>query len=158
MMRSKQAVAAERPRQVIGFSDRIDFPDLGWTDVESKIDTGAYTSALHCTDVKLVSKGDRSQLRFTLMGERGRKKKQFVTDQFQYKTIKNSFGQSEKRFVIKTRVLIMGRLIRAEFSLANRGTMRFPVLLGRKLLRNKFVVDVSLQNVSYQMKQQNPAS
>ncbi|GAB3926708.1 ATP-dependent zinc protease family protein [Larkinella terrae] len=152
------AVSPERPKQVIGFSDRIDFPDLGWTDVEAKIDTGAYTSALHCTDVKLVPNGDSFRLRFTLMGPRGRKKKQFVTDLFQYKTVKNSFGQSEKRFVIQTRVLIMGRLIRAEFSLANRGTMRFPVLLGRKLLRNKFVVDVSLQNVSYQMKQQSPTS
>lgn len=150
--------SSERPKQVIGFSDRIDFPDLGWTDVEAKIDTGAYTSALHCTDVKLVPNGDNSRLHFTLVGTRGKKKKQFVTDLFQYKTVKNSFGQSEKRFIIQTRVLIMGRLIRAEFSLANRGTMRFPVLLGRKLLRNKFVVDVSLQNVSYQMKQQNPAS
>lgn len=153
-----QPVSSELPKQVIGFSDRLDFPDLGWTDVEAKIDTGAYTSALHCTDVKLVQNGDNSRLHFTLAGARGKKKKQFVTDLFQYKTIKNSFGQSEKRFVVQTRVLIMGRLIRAEFSLANRGTMRFPVLLGRKLLRNKFVVDVSLQNVSYQMKQQNPAS
>ncbi|MFD1144999.1 ATP-dependent zinc protease [Larkinella insperata] len=158
MKRPTKTVAGKRPKQVIGFADRLDFPDLGWTDVEAKIDTGAYTSALHCTDVKLVPHGDGFRLRFSLVGERGQKKKQFVTDLFQYKTIKNSFGQSEKRFVIKTRVLIMGRLIRAEFSLANRGTMRFPVLLGRKLLRNKFVVDVSLQNVSYQMKQQNPAS
>jgi len=158
MKRPTKTVSGERPKQVIGFADRLDFPDLGWNDIEAKIDTGAYTSALHCTDVKLVPHGDSFRLRFTLVGERGQKKKQFVTDLFQYKTIKNSFGQSEKRFVIQTRVLIMGRLIRAEFSLANRGTMRYPVLLGRKLLRNKFVVDVSLQNVSYQMKQQNPAS
>ncbi|GAB3250534.1 hypothetical protein GCM10027347_08370 [Larkinella harenae] len=158
MKRAKQNVAAERPKQVIGFSDRLDFPDLGWADVETKIDTGAYTSAIHCTDVKLVPHGDGLRLRFSLVVNRGQKKKHFVTNLFQYKTIKNSFGQSEKRFVIQTRVLIMGRLIRAEFSLANRGGMRFPVLLGRKLLRNKFVVDVSLQNVSYQMKQHDPAS
>ncbi|WP_138991030.1 RimK/LysX family protein [Larkinella sp. C7] len=158
MKQPTQKASAERPKQIIGFSDRVDFPDLGWTDIEAKIDTGAYTSALHCTDVKLVSNGDQSRLHFTLAGARGRKKKQFVTDLFQYKTVKNSFGQSEKRFVIQTRVLVMGRLIRAEFSLANRGTMRFPVLLGRKLLRNKFVVDVSLQNVSYQLKQQTPKS
>ncbi|GAB3904790.1 RimK/LysX family protein [Larkinella knui] len=158
MKKPTQTALAERPKEIIGFADRVDFPDLGWTDIEAKIDTGAYTSALHCTDVKLIPNGDSFRLRFTLIGERGQKKKQFVTDLFQYKTIKNSFGQSEKRFVIKTRVLIMGRLIRAEFSLANRGTMRFPVLLGRKLLRNKFVVDVSLQNVSYHLKQRTPTS
>ena len=158
MKKPTQTASAERPKQVIGFADRVDFPDLDWTDIEAKIDTGAFSSALHCTDVKLVSSGEQSRLHFTLAGARGRKKKQFVTDLFQYKTVKNSFGQSEKRFVIQTRVLVMGRLIRAEFSLANRGTMRFPVLLGRKLLRNKFVVDVSLQNVSYQLKQQTPKS
>jgi len=49
----------------------------------------------------------------------------------------------------------MNRVIRAEFSLANRGSMRFPVLLGRKLLRNKFVVDVSLKDVSYSLRNKN---
>ncbi|WP_266363511.1 ATP-dependent zinc protease family protein [Tellurirhabdus rosea] len=141
-----------KPPQTIGCSDRIDFPDFELSDVEAKIDTGAYTSALHCTDVRLVEAGDRHQLRFTLASGQTGKRKQILTDAFKYKTIKNSFGQSEKRFVIQTRVQILGRTIRAEFSLADRGRMRFPVLLGRKLLRNKFVVDVSLKNVSYKQK------
>jgi len=84
---------SERPRQVIGYSDRVDFPDLGLRDIEAKIDTGAYTSALHCIDVRLVPNGDRHQLRFTLSGPRGGKRKPYVVDDFQYKTIKNSFGQ-----------------------------------------------------------------
>ncbi|WP_128543175.1 ATP-dependent zinc protease family protein [Larkinella soli] len=151
----KRTPRVKRPMQTIGYADRVDFPDLSLTDIEAKVDTGAYTSALHCTDVKLVpGGGERYRLRFTILSGEGRKKRQYLVDSFQYKTIKNSFGQSEKRFVIKTRILIMGRLIRAEFSLANRGSMRFPVLLGRKLLRNKFVVDVSRQNVSFLMKQQ----
>lgn len=153
----KRKASRRRPKQVIGHTDRIDFPDLELSDLEAKIDTGAFTSALHCTDVKLTPHGDRYQLLFTVVGPRGEKEKQFTTEHFQYKTIKNSFGQSEKRFVITTRVLIMNRLIQAEFSLANRGTMRYPVLLGRKLLRNKFVVDVSLRNVSYEMKRGIPA-
>jgi len=139
-------------RQLIGSTDRIDFPDFGLADVAAKVDTGAYTSALHCTDVQLVPTGDRHQLRFTIVAGPANQRRRLSADIFKYKTIKNSFGQSEKRFVVQTRVRILGRTIRAEFSLADRGRMRFPVLLGRKLLRNKFVVDVSLKDVSYKLK------
>lgn len=152
-LRKKTVKRKARPRQVIGYSDRVDFPDFGLVDIAVKIDTGAYTSALHCTDVRLVQDRDRTRLRFTLASGQPGRRKQFMTDSYQYKTIKNSFGQAEKRFVIHTRVVILGRIIRAEFSLANRGTMRFPVLLGRKLLRNKFIVDVAQKDVSYNLKQ-----
>jgi hypothetical protein len=147
-------VSKLRTKQVIGYSDRIDFPDFGLQNVEAKIDTGAFTSALHCTDVQLVTNNDTHQLQFTIAGGQGGPYQQIITEDFQYKTIKNSFGQSEKRFVIRTRVRLMGKTIVAEFSLANRGSMRFPVLLGRKLVRNKFIVDVSLKDVSFLKKQQ----
>ncbi|WP_234736722.1 ATP-dependent zinc protease family protein [Tellurirhabdus bombi] len=149
-------VSTSRPKQLIGYSDRIDFPDFGLQDVEAKIDTGAYTSALHCIDVQLISHNDTRQLQFTIASGQSGDQLQITTEQFQYKTIKNSFGQSEKRFVIRTRVRLMGKIIVAEFSLANRGSMRFPVLLGRKLIRNKFIVDVSLKDVSFRAKKQTP--
>ncbi len=65
---------------------------------------------------------------------------------YSQKNIKNSFGEIEKRFVIKTNVTIGGKHIKALISLTDRGTMRYPVLIGRKLLKNRFIVDVSLIN------------
>ncbi|MFN4144478.1 MAG: ATP-dependent zinc protease [Runella sp.] len=141
----------------IGRTDLADFPDLGLTDMRVKIDTGAYTSAIHCFKVK-VSKG---KLVFYLPAHRGEKHRRFVTEDFELKAIKNSFGQTEMRYVIKTRIRLFGKMFRTEFSLADRQQMRYPVLLGRKLLRNRFLVDVSLQNVSFAQKQakaQNIAS
>ena len=41
-------------------------------------------------------------------------------------------------------------VIRAEFSLSNRGNLKFPVLLGRKILRNRFLIDVTKKDLSYQ--------
>jgi hypothetical protein len=35
--------------QTLGRSDRVDLPGLGLFNIHAKIDTGAYTSSLHCS-------------------------------------------------------------------------------------------------------------
>ena len=37
---------------VIGRTDRADFPALGIADIDIKIDTGAYTSSIHCNHIR----------------------------------------------------------------------------------------------------------
>ena len=73
----------------------------------------------------------------------------FTFKKFEQREIKNSFGEAELRFVIKTKVKIFNRVIRAEFSLSNRGNLKFPVLLGRKILRHRFLIDVTKKDLSY---------
>ena len=144
--KKKPSVAEKR---VIGRNDMIDFPDLGLTNVRVKIDTGAYTSSIHCFKISV----EEGVLSFFLPAHRSEKHQKFTTDQFELKAIKNSFGQTEMRYVIKTKVILFGKSIRTEFSLADRSQMRYPVLLGRKLLRSRFLVDVSLENLSYDFMQ-----
>ena len=141
-----------KPKQIIGMTDRVDFPDLTLFDVQAKVDTGAFTSALHCKDVQLVRSGLRKKLSFWLIDKTGEPAHQFYSDQFSQRMIRNSFGVAELRYVIKTRIILFGRTIRAEFTLADRDQLKNPVLLGRRLLRNRFIVDVSQKNLSYQQK------
>ena len=131
----------------IGRVDVLDFPDWGLHNVRAKIDTGAYTSAIHCTQIKLLKD---KRLSFYLPAHKGQKRQRFITNEFELKSVKNSFGQSELRYVVKTSVVLFGENTKAEFSLADRTSMRFPVLLGRKFLSNRFLVDVSLENLSQQ--------
>ncbi|MBC8151278.1 MAG: ATP-dependent zinc protease [Bacteroidetes bacterium] len=133
-------------------TDIVDFPDLEMFDINAKVDTGAYTSALHCKDVRLVKSGLRTKLSFCVVEQTGLVAKRFYSADFKQRLIKNSFGIAEKRYVIKTRVKLFGRIIKAEFTLADRERMKNPVLLGRKLLRNRFIVDVSQRNLSYELK------
>ena len=142
-------VSSPKPKQIIGMTDVVDFPDLELFDVKAKIDTGAYTSALHCKDVRLVKSGLRTKLSFSLVGQTGGVTKKYYSADYKQRLIKNSFGIAEKRYVIKTRIKLFGRIIKTEFTLADRERMKNPVLLGRKLLRNRFIVDVSQQNLSY---------
>ncbi|WP_338868177.1 RimK/LysX family protein [Spirosoma sp. SC4-14] len=141
-----------RPLQTIGMTDLVDFPDLALTDVQVKVDTGAYTSSLHCKDVRLVKSGSKTKLSFWLLGKTDESTRRFYTDEFSQRMIRNSFGVAEKRYVIKTRIILFGRIIRTEFTLADRENLKNPVLIGRKLLRNRFVVDVAQKNLSYQAK------
>jgi hypothetical protein len=139
----KQLVPASSEKKTIGATEIVHFPELGWHAVTARVDTGAATSAIHCSRVKVVEKDGRSQLSFYLDVKKGAPKEAFSVSNFKERRVKNSFGHTEKRYVIKTVIVIAGRKIRTEFSLADRRKMSFPVLLGRKLLRGRFVVDVS---------------
>ncbi len=135
------------PVVVLGRSDRVDLPDLGLVDIHAKIDTGAYTCSLHCSRAEVVDR----QLEFILLDEEHPEftGMPFRVRSFEQREIRNSFGEAELRYVIKSRIRIHGRLIRAEFSLSNRGNLRFPVLLGRKILRHRFLIDVTKKDISY---------
>jgi hypothetical protein len=143
---------SSKPKQVIGMTDVTDLPDLGLFGVEAKVDTGAYTSALHCKDVRLVESEQGTLLSFCIIQHSSALPQRFYSDTFTERTIRNSFGVAERRYVIKTKIVLFGRRIRAEFTLADRERMRYPILLGRKLLKNRFVVDVSQKNLSQQAK------
>ena len=136
--------------QILGRSDRVDLPDLKLENIHAKIDTGAYTSSLHCLRAEVVN----GVLEFVLLDEEHPEFTGIIYrfSRFKQREIKNSFGEAELRYVIKTKVRLFDHLIRAEFSLSNRGNLRFPVLLGRKTLRRRFLIDVTKKDLSYQFK------
>ena len=123
--------------KMIGRREWIDFPLLDSFKIDAKIDTGAYSCTLSCKHIELIQKDNQLLLSFTLFND-----KQFYTTEFDKKKIKNSFGEIEERFVIKTLIVLGRKKIRTTVSLTNRQEMRYPVLIGRKLLRGKFIVDV----------------
>jgi hypothetical protein len=129
----------------IGRREIIDFPDLELFGVTAKVDTGAYTTALHCHDIR----EEKGVLYFKLLdpSHPDYTAKELSIKEYFQKEIKNSFGEIEKRYIIKTIVRIGKKRIKSVISLTDRGTMRYPVLIGRKLLKNRFIVDVSLLNI-----------
>jgi len=142
---------AQPEKHIIGRADRIDIPRFGACDIRVKVDTGAYTSAIHCSRIKVRRRNGKKYIVFRILDSHIPllEHRRYVTSQFSRKPVRSSSGHVEKRYFIKAHVLLFGRRILAEFSLSDRETMRYPVLLGRKLLKNKFLVDVSLTNVSF---------
>lgn len=137
-----------KPKPLIGMSELIDLPELELFLMPAKVDTGAYTSALHCEQVRIVYVDQQPRLSFWVTDSQGKPLREHQYAEFSQRRVRNSFGGGEKRYVITTCVALLGRRIRAEFTLANRRQLRTPILLGRQLLRHRFVVDVSQQNLS----------
>jgi hypothetical protein len=133
---------------VIGHTEYIDLPKHGILKVPAKIDTGADSSSIWASDVRV----EEGALKFKLFnpGSEFHTGKDIVSHgkQFQEVTIINSFGHKEKRYKVKLSITLRGRNIRATMTLANRENTTYPVLLGRRLLANKFLVDVSRQVVN----------
>lgn len=134
--------------ELIGATDIVDLPELGWYKVPVRVDSGATTSSIHCARVKLIKHGDDTKLCFYLDVKRGAPEQSFTVSDFKETIVRNSSGKEEKRYVIKTQITIFGRKIRTEFSLANRRKMSYPILLGRKLLKGRFLIDVSQKDLS----------
>jgi hypothetical protein len=145
-------------KKIIGRRELVSFPLLALYEVEAKVDTGAFTSAIHCSDIEEVSLPDGSRLiRFQLLDPRhpAYDHQVFEFRQYQLRDIKSSFGQVQARFVIRTQIQLFEEIIEAEFSLSDRSDLKYPVLIGRALLQKNFLVDVSRKNVA--RKQRNKA-
>jgi hypothetical protein len=131
--------------KLIGRREYVDFPELNIFKVEAKIDTGAYTSALHCHDIAVKEIGGKQVLCFKILDETHPEysEQEHHFEDFIQKNIKSSSGETELRYIIKTLLIIGHKRIRTAVSLTDRGNMRYPVLIGRKMIKNKFIIDVA---------------
>jgi len=141
-------------KTIIGRKDKADFPALGLTDIEIKMDTGAYTSTIHCHSIIEKEEDGKRYVIFQLLDPAHEQfqEKEIVQEIFREKIVKNSFGTSEKRYVIETDILLFGSKHSIQISLSRRGEMRTPVLLGRRFLMGKFIVDTAKFNLSHKLK------
>ncbi len=138
--------------KVIGRLESIDFPEWNLFDIDAKIDTGAYTSSLHCHHITAYEKEGQEMVKFNLLdpSHETYNEKLFELPIHRKKTVKSSNGSTEERYVVKTKVRIFDKLLTAELSLTDRSEMRYPVLVGRKLINGRFLVDVSQKYCSQQ--------
>jgi len=138
----------------IGRIDKADFPELSLSDIDVKIDSGAYTSSIHCSDIKEIMVDGKKHLCFKLLDPKHLlfSNKEFIFKKYSNKKVKSSNGISEKRFLIETSIIIFDQIFSIHLTLSERKEMKFPILLGRKFLSTKFVIDTAKQNLSHKLK------
>jgi hypothetical protein len=131
----------------IGWREWVALPELGVSAVKAKIDTGARSSSLHAWDVTIVEGNGRGprrpRVRFVLH-PRQRDLTETVeaeADLVAVRAVRSSNGEVESRPVIRTPVVIGGRRFAIELTLTRRDEMGFRMLLGRRALRRRFVID-----------------
>ncbi len=125
----------------VGTTALISLPDEELKNISAKIDTGADSSSVWASNIKEQD----GKLSFTLFDKSSPlyTGKIHSSNEYQVISVKNSFGKSELRYKVKLRIGLGGKIIRAKCTLANRAGNRYPVLVGRKTLHGKFLIDVS---------------
>lgn len=129
--------------KVIGRAEKIDLPEQSLLEVPAKVDTGADVSALWASDISVTGEG----LRFRLFGPGNTfytgKYLIFPNGSYGTTRVSSSFGHRQLRYTIRVPIRLAGRRILATFTLTDRSNKTYPILLGRRLLHGKFVVDVT---------------
>lgn len=136
-------------KMVIGRAEELAFVKYDITNMPSKIDTGAYHSAVHALKINLSTDG--KVLNFTLLGGHpvcGKFSANVSTDKFRKVVVANSFGDEDLRYEVKLRVKLGPKVLTTPFTLADRSKKIYPILVGRKLLNGRFVVDSSQTNIN----------
>jgi len=126
---------------IIGREVAVDFGEEAQA-VPAKVDTGADSSAVWATDIHV----DKNHvLHFKLFGEGSPYYTGIEHEAKEYSVAltKSSLGETTLKYRVKLPVSIAGQKIRAGFGLSDRSTHNYPILIGRRTLSGKFLVDVS---------------
>ena len=127
-------------KKILGHVEDVAIPTLGVKSVLAKVDTGAFSGALHCTDISLSR--DRKVLSFNPLGQSGLRVR---IKEFELKTVRSASGHEERRFIVPIALRLAGKDYDTVIGLTDRSDMGYEMLLGRRFLREHgMIVDVSL--------------
>ncbi len=130
---------------LVGWREWVKLDSLGLEAVKAKVDTGARTSALHAFDVQPFDENGVKRVRFKIHPKQRNTEivATCAADVVDQRTVADSGGHRENRWVIKTPVTIGAFSWPIEITLTSRDDMRFRMLLGRTAMQNRLLVDPS---------------
>ncbi len=127
----------------LGWREWVGLPDIGIKQIKAKVDTGARTSALHAFELRPYTENGRDRVEFRIHPIQ----KDFDTvitcnaDIIDTRTVTDSGGHKEDRFVIGTTLRIGKHTWPIEMTLTSRDDMLFRMLLGRTAIKNRAQVN-----------------
>ena len=133
----------KRQKRVVGWKEHAALPDLKIKDVIAKMDTGANLASIDASEIKYSTKGGVKHVNFKVM-KRNNTVRKTSAPLAGFKRIKSSNGDVERIPYIKTTLLVDGIAKKIELTLTDRGPMDYTMLIGRKALGRRWVVNPSV--------------
>ncbi len=129
-----------KPPLIVGWRENVSLPDLGIARATAKIDTGARTSAIHATRIRLFEKDGSRWVRFHVPHAGLDEAVDCEAPLVDTRMIKNTSGVPQERLVIESRLILGEKTWRIDISLANRADMSLPIILGRTAISRRNVL------------------
>lgn len=128
---------------LIGRAEKVNLPQISAVKVPAKIDTGADAGSIWAYKIE----NNNKNLEVTFFGPKSThytgEVHTFLPNEYNVTRVSNSFGHREIRYKVKLKIAIKGKLINGTFTLADRSTKLYPILIGRSLIKHKFLIDVT---------------
>jgi hypothetical protein len=126
---------------------RVTPPDLVAT---ARIDSGAKTSSIDARDIEEFERDGEKWVKFNFVNRSNKSVHPIETKILKHVKIKQSSQDetSERRIVIQLKLGIGDISELSEFTLTNREHLKYPLLIGRNILKDMAVVDVSDENLA----------
>ncbi len=129
--------------QLIGSEEWCVFEGLGVPAIKARVDSGAKTSSIQATNLKIINKNNQEWVKFEVTPLQENRSITIPCEArlVDRRMVKSSSGISEERLVVKTPVTMGDDTFEIELTLANRDTMEFRMLLGREALTDRYIVN-----------------
>ncbi len=128
---------------IIGKEEWCSLPELSLPLVKARVDSGAKTSTLHAFNITVSEEGGKNFVTFDIhpLQKNQHLVRQCKAEVIDRRSIRNSGGNSEKRYVIRTKLCLGEQSYDIELTLTNRDEMGYRMLLGREAMQDRFLVD-----------------
>lgn len=146
MMMRRYAPAKKKKLQIIGRHANVVIEGIEQPiSLVAKIDTGAYQSSLHAENIRKVSdEAGKEYLEYDIHDPQTDLYHTIRTHEYWRALVRNSTGVEQERYVVPMKLRVNGKVYATRVSLADRSTQKYLLLIGRKLLRGNFMVNVEL--------------
>ena len=127
-------------KDIFGICEKVSMPEFGIIDVVAKVDTGAYSGALHCSNIEeIISDNGKKKLRFNPSNNHTQT---IESSRFIKSYVRSSTGHRVKRYLFDTNIVIKGISYKIRIGLSDRSDMNYEILIGRRFLsQNNILVD-----------------
>lgn len=131
--------ASQKPARTVGIFEVVSFPAFEPAQAIAKLDTGAYSGAIHCSSIVEKQADNGPVLEFYPLNQ----KTPVQLEDFAVRYVKSSNAERQKRYFIETYIILAGRKYEIVLSLTDRSQMKWQVLIGRRFLKQHgFIIDV----------------
>ncbi len=132
-------------KTIIGCEEWLSLEDIKIPAIKARVDSGAKTSAIQASNIKRVTRNGEAWVTFDVNPIQDNLSLNVSCESkvIDTRIIRSSSGESQKRYVIKTKLKLGPDEFEIELNLADRDGMEYRMLLGREAIINRYLVDAS---------------